>query len=346
MNKPRLSICIATYNRAEYIGQTLDSIIRQITDDVEIVVVDGASTDNTENVVKKYAQSCNRLNYFKLPVKGGIDHDFCEAVEFAQGQYCWLFSDDDLIQAGGINAVLNEILKGYSLIIVNARVMNKELSTVLQERRLNVDKDQIYDESKFDLFFSCVISYLSFIGCVVINRDLWMQREKKRYFGTEFVHVGVIFQAPLPDPVLVLAQPYITIRLGNAQWTQRTFEIWMSKWPKLISTFTGIAEPVRRRYQNPQSLLRLKNIITFRATGVYTLKEYHKWFASEETALWWKMVVWLVAVIPACLVNLFMLSYFKIIKKDAMMVNIMKNTDNNIIVIIKKAACRLTNKRR
>jgi len=334
MTNPFLSICIATYNRAEYIGATLESIISQITDEVEIVVVDGASTDNTESVVQRYAEACNQINYIRLPVKGGVDHDFCKAVEFTQGQYCWLFSDDDLLMPGAVRTVLNEIRKGYSLIIVNAQVMNKDLSKVLQDKRLGVDTNEIYDESKIDQLFSRVISYMSFIGCVVINRDLWMHREKTRYFGSEFVHVGVIFQAPLPSQALVLAQPYITIRLGNAQWSQRTFEIWMSKWPNLIRSLTGISERVRKKYQNPQSLLRLKNIITFRATGIYTLTEYQKWFASEDSTLWWKFVVWLIAIMPACFVNLFMLSYFKIIKKDAMMVDILKNNGNNIMNIV------------
>ena len=54
MTKPRLSVCVATYNRAEYIGETLESIIPQLTDEVEIVVVDGASTDGTSTVVKGY----------------------------------------------------------------------------------------------------------------------------------------------------------------------------------------------------------------------------------------------------------------------------------------------------
>jgi abequosyltransferase len=334
MTNPFLSICIATYNRAEYIGATLESIISQITDEVEIVVVDGASTDNTESVVQRYAEACKQINYIRLPVKGGVDHDFCKAVEFAHGQYCWLFSDDDLLMPGAVRTVLNEIRKGYSLIIVNAQVMNKDLSKVLQDKRLGVDTNEIYDESKIDQLFSRVISYMSFIGCVVINRDLWMHREKTRYFGSEFVHVGVIFQAPLPSQALVLAQPYITIRLGNAQWSQRTFEIWMSKWPNLIRSLTGISERVRKKYQNPQSLLRLKNIITFRATGIYTLTEYQKWFASEDSTLWWKFVVWLIAIMPACFVNLFMLSYFKIIKKDAMMVDILKNNGNNIMNIV------------
>jgi len=52
MNRPRLSICIPTYNFGRFIGETLDSILPQATEDVEVTVVDGASTDNTADIVE------------------------------------------------------------------------------------------------------------------------------------------------------------------------------------------------------------------------------------------------------------------------------------------------------
>jgi glycosyltransferase involved in cell wall biosynthesis len=311
MTKPRLSICIATYNRAEYIGETLESIVPQITDEVEIVIVDGASTDNTSDVVKRYVEVCKQINYIRLPSKGGIDQDFCKTVEYAKGEYCWLFPDDDLLEPGAINAVLKEIVKGYSLIVVNARVMNKDFSKVLENKRLQIDANEIYSESEIDRLFNRAITYMSFIGCVVINRNLWLQREKERYFGTEFIHVGVIFQAPLPAPALIIAEPYITIRLGNAQWTPRAFEIWMYKWPDLLYSFTHLSEQTRREYRKTQSWLILRNIITFRAMGGYSLKEYQKWLASKDPSLGWRFVILFIVIMPACLVNLFLLSYFK-----------------------------------
>ncbi len=106
-----LSICIATYNRADYIGQTLDSIIPQLDDDVELLVVDGASTDNTEAIVRKYTDP--RIRYVRLPVKGGVDQDYCKAVELARGEFCWFFTDDDILKPGAISAVKNAISAGY-----------------------------------------------------------------------------------------------------------------------------------------------------------------------------------------------------------------------------------------
>ena len=47
----RLSICMATLNRAAFIGVMIDSILSQMTEEVELVIVDGASTDGTDQVV-------------------------------------------------------------------------------------------------------------------------------------------------------------------------------------------------------------------------------------------------------------------------------------------------------
>jgi len=336
MTKPRLSVCIATYNRAGHIGETLESIISQITDEVEIVIVDGASTDDTGSVVKRYVEVCRQIRYIRLPSKGGVDKDYCKAVELAQGEYCWLFPDDDLLKPDAISTVLNEVSKGFSLIVVNAQVMNKDFSKVLEEKRLQIDKNEIYDGLKLEQLFHRVIPYISFIGSVVVNRDVWMQREKTRYFGTEFIHVGVIFQAFLPAQALVIAEPYITIRYGNSQWTQRAFEIWLFKWPNLLSSFAPISEQARQEYRKTQSWFRLRKIIIYRAMGAYSLKEYQKWFASKDSSLWWRFATLFIAIMPACFVNLFLLSYLKMIKKDALLIDCLKNNKNNIMNIVRR----------
>jgi abequosyltransferase len=372
MTKPRLSICIATYNRARYIGETLESVVSQITDEVEVVVADGASTDATESIVKGFTERCSQIRYIRLPSKGGVDADYCKAVELAKCEYCWLFPDDDLLKPGAIKAVLDEVAKGYSLIVVNAQVMNVDFSEVLEEKRIQIDANEIYSETELERLFKRAASYMSFIGCIVINRNLWLRREKNPYLGTEFVHVGVIFQAPLPSPALIIAKPYITIRLGNAQWTPRAFEIWLFKWPNLLGSFTHIPERARQEYLKTRSWGILKNIIMYRAMGAYSLKGYKKWFASKDSSLWWRFVVLLIAIIPACLVNLFLLSYFKMmrtfvslfmtimpahlantlrlpyfkkIKKEALIaIYCLENNENNIMKIVRRKKSQRPNK--
>ena len=54
---PTLSICIATFRRADYIVETLDSILFQAPPEVEILIVDGASPDETFSVMSEYAEA-------------------------------------------------------------------------------------------------------------------------------------------------------------------------------------------------------------------------------------------------------------------------------------------------
>src|SRR5438132_1164874 len=93
----KLSFCIATRNRAVLIGATLESILNQVTSQCEVVVVDGASTDDTESVVGGFVERYENVRYFKLEKNGGLDRDFDRAVELARGEYCWLLPDDDFL---------------------------------------------------------------------------------------------------------------------------------------------------------------------------------------------------------------------------------------------------------
>jgi glycosyltransferase involved in cell wall biosynthesis len=303
---PRLSICIATLNRAAFIGATLESLVRQASEDVEIIVVDGASTDNTADVMRAYQERCATLRYVRLAAKGGVDQDYCRAVELAQGEYVWLFTDDDIVKPDVVAEVLRAIRDGYSLVVVNAEVRSADLSRLLAASRLPFSSDRIYQATANDQdrFLAEIGSYLSFIGGVVIQRSLWAAREKTRFFGTEFVHVGVIFQSPLPGPVLVLARPRIAIRYGNAQWTARFFEIWMFKWPRLIWSFPDFSEWAKRRVTSPEPWRNPGALFLFRARGVYSEMEYRTLIEPHLGSAAARRLARLIAHLPGCATNL------------------------------------------
>ena len=80
MPRPRLTICIATYNRAKFIGETLDSILSQMHLGVELVIVDGASPDNTPEVMAEYTSQYPALRYYRETENSGIDGDYDKAI--------------------------------------------------------------------------------------------------------------------------------------------------------------------------------------------------------------------------------------------------------------------------
>jgi abequosyltransferase len=306
----KLSICIATLNRGALIGQTLDSIVSQLNDEVEIVIVDGASTDNTEEVVRSYQQRHACLRYVRLAQKGGVDQDYSRAVEHATGEYCWLFSDDDLVKTGAIDLVLDTLRAGPSLVIVNAEVQNAGLTRTLKTSCLDLTETTCYTEQESDRLFQDAGNYLSFIGCVVIKRSLWDSRDKKTYYGTLFVHMGVIFQKPLSGGAVVLATPMIVIRYGNALWTDKGFEVSLFKWPALIWSFSEITDAVKMQVSESEPWRSAGRLMLYRARGLYSVQQYQKFLKDRVMEPLPRLIAVAIARLPATLFNLIFYVYF------------------------------------
>lgn len=312
MNQLKISICIATLNRGAFIGATLESIIAQANDDVEIVIVDGASTDNTQEIVQLWGKRFPNLRYFRQDRNTGVDRDFAMAVDLAEGEYCWLFSDDDVLKPGAISAVLEAIKGGYGLIIANAEVRNADLSKLLQGMRIPFPADRVYKPTDGPEFFFDVANHLTFIGCVIIKRQLWSSREKEKYFGSYFAHAGVIFQSPFAEDTLLLARPLVAIRYGNAMWLAKYFEIWMFKWPTLVWSFGQFSDSVKDKVCRKEPWRRSRTLLLYRAKGSYTNDLYLRWLKPRLTSCWRRAISKTIATLPGSLVNCAAVTYYSL----------------------------------
>jgi abequosyltransferase len=298
-NNILLSICIATYNRARYLPETLESIIPQLSDEVEIVIIDGNSTDDTEDVVNKYKHICNNIIYKKLLTKGGVDKDYSISVSHASGKMCWLFSDDDVLDPDAIDIVLASIKKSFSLIIVNSNVKDVELKYTIENNKLNINSDLLIRGNDLNYLFQSIVPYVSFIGCVVIDREIWLNRSYSQYFGTEFIHVGVIFETHFPEDILLISKPLINIRSGNAQWTDRGMRIWKYNWPRLLFSFEHVDLNLRQRHLDFNTIRNYKDLLIYRSEGAYDFQNYNsyiKW--NKKNTLLSKIIFILIAVLP------------------------------------------------
>jgi glycosyltransferase involved in cell wall biosynthesis len=316
MNIPILSICIATYNRSGYIGETLDSIIPQLSDDVELLVVDGASTDSTDAVVRSYMNHEPRIRYVRLNEKGGVDQDYCKAVEFARGVYCWLFTDDDVLKPGAVDVVKTAISEGHDLIVVNAEVRDRGLNKLLSPRQIIMSCNKSYAPEDIDRLCNDALKYLTFIGAVVIRRNVWLSREKELYFGTEFVHVGVIFQKLLNKTALIIVKPYICIRYGNGQWKPRSFEIWMFKWPKLVWSFETISDAVKQNVTPKEPWKKLSTLLLLRGKGAYNIQHFCDFFSDLQLSKSWKICAKIISLLPIKILSSVLHCYSRLVIKD------------------------------
>jgi hypothetical protein len=213
-------------------------------------------------------------------------------------------SDDDLLKAGAIKRVLEAVTKNFSFVFVDAEVRSCDLSTQLLRKRFPFDEDKIYEPAAHRELFVDTVRQLSFIGSVVVKRDIWQERDRQAYYGSFFVHVGVIFQARLPGNVLVIAEPQVIIRYGNASWTSRSFDIWMFKWPQIIWSLKSVLDIDKGKIVSPQPWRNFKQLFLLRAKGAYTVSEYENFLKPKVDAKLPLLFFFFLAVFPGKLVNL------------------------------------------
>jgi abequosyltransferase len=311
--RPTLSICIATFNRGAFLAETLDSLVNQVRQDVEIVIVDGASTDDTPQRVAIFEARVPELRYHREAQNSGIDQDFDKAVQYATGKYVWLMTDDDIARPDAIGRILEATRAAPDLIVVNSEVRDATLTRTLNERLIDVDADRSYCTEESTKFFLDCATGLTFIGGVVIARELWLDRDRQSYYGTLFLHVGVIFQSAVPL-ISVIAEPLILIRYGVAMWTPRAFEIWMYLWPRLVWSFEQYDERTKARVIRREPWRSYSKLIHYRAKGAFSLNESRKHFGSESPMF--RTIAALIAFTPRQLALLASLAYLAL-RNDA-----------------------------
>jgi glycosyltransferase involved in cell wall biosynthesis len=121
--KDLISIIIPVCNRADLIGETLDSVISQTYTNWECIIVDDGSTDNTENVVAAYTEKDSRIKFFKRPQhrQKGASPSRNFGMEQANGDYFQFLDSDDLLKNNKFEEQLKLLKKSKPLSICSSK---------------------------------------------------------------------------------------------------------------------------------------------------------------------------------------------------------------------------------
>lgn len=95
---PAISIVVPAYNKEPYIKQCMDSLINQTLKDIEIIVVDDASTDNTLQILRDYEKKDSRVKIIAKALNGGLHMARKTAVKATSGDYVLFVDADDEIE--------------------------------------------------------------------------------------------------------------------------------------------------------------------------------------------------------------------------------------------------------
>jgi len=123
MALPRISIVTPSYNQAQYLDETMRSVLDQDYPDIEYIVCDGGSTDGSVDVIKKYA---DRLKFWVSEKDGGQANAINKGFAHATGQVHAYLNSDDLLEPGALRAVGEAYEKGAKWMVGWSRYIDDD----------------------------------------------------------------------------------------------------------------------------------------------------------------------------------------------------------------------------
>ena len=108
---PLVSVIIPSFNRANFLGETLDSILSQTYQCWECLVIDDGSTDHTPELMEFYRERDARISYHKRPKDRPKGANACRnyGFELSRGEYVNWFDDDDVMHPEKLELQINAL---------------------------------------------------------------------------------------------------------------------------------------------------------------------------------------------------------------------------------------------
>lgn len=303
--QPTLSICIPTYNRAEFLDENLSLIITRVRPyNLPICISDNGSSDATPEIVRKHAALYEHIHYTRNPVNRGIDYNIAAALKMSETDYAWLFSDDDRFFDNALERVMAQLEQHTpDMIVVNA-VTN----TDTMRPRIPSLEDRLYDDMAPLLENLCF--HMTWLSTLVWSRKLISQAEFGRYDGSALDFIHALFRAlGLGERrVLWCSEPCIYIAKGaSVSWKGRVLEIYARNAVEIIMALPDLYPLASKKrclriMGTRTDAFSLHGFFLLKKAGAFTLNSYREYKAYLPLVTNLPLVVcYLLAILPRSL---------------------------------------------
>jgi len=268
-NQLLLSFAIPTYNFGKFIAETVKTIEDGVEilapSQFEIVILDGGSKDNTNDIVHALAELYKNIRYIKQAEREGIDRDINTVAEMTMGKYIWLFSADDLLNRGWDKHIVPMLDAGVDLFLVPATLCDIQMLPMRDNPiflgctgQEPVEFDISPENNSLGNYLNraaTLEALFGFMGAVVVNANVWRALpERPDYFGHCWAHCARLM--PLffrKTRIIYLNRFLIKKRTGNDSFMENglvaRIAIAVDGWDKIISEFI-IEAPLKHLLYN------------------------------------------------------------------------------------------------
>ncbi len=282
-DKILLSICIPTYNRAKVLEKTLLYITSDIDfdDEVELIISDNCSTDNTREVVSKYIESFKNVYYYCNDTNIR-DHNFSKVLMYGNGLYLKLQNDNLAFKPGGLKFMKDKLHESLSLGVPVFFTGNK-----IYTRK---KKNEIFCNS-LDEYVQSISTFVTYISCFGAWKSHFECLENKnRYSGLLLAQVDWSYRLVLDKGKCILYDNDIylgvPVSLGIRQG-YNYFEVQVDNYYKIMKPYIDKAIISRTTYYQD----RMYSLKHFKTQLFYTYIWHDKYFqfdTSNTIKVLWK----------------------------------------------------------
>ena len=190
-----LSFCIPTYNRAKLLSECIKRIILCQSEEIEIVVSDNASIDDTQDAVKKIGDP--RIKYYRNDKNLGFDANVLKLVERATGDFLFFIVDEDYIELKAIPWILKAIKRN--------RNITQILGTVGDKRPKHKKIYYAYEDKVLEPGHESLTEILfkhSHMSGIILKKQSLDVNQAKKYVGFSYTFEVLMAQAMIAGSTL------------------------------------------------------------------------------------------------------------------------------------------------
>ena len=169
LKTPKLSVIIPCYNRAKYISRCIDSVLLSTMNELEVIIVDDCSTDNSSEIINWYKDNYPEyIKYYKNSINEGLAFTRNVGIENAIGRYTAFVDSDDYIHSKMYEYLVDVVTKEKLDICISKTLIRTEIDSyhIYLDLNSNGEKYKIYSyndmfdnrryHSKENIFFTSV----------------------------------------------------------------------------------------------------------------------------------------------------------------------------------------------
>jgi glycosyltransferase involved in cell wall biosynthesis len=222
---PRVSICIPNYNYGCYLPEALESVLEQTYADFELIIIDNCSTDDSREVISKYAKQDPRISFRINEQNLGMVNNLNRCLHEAKGEYVkCLFSDDRFASRDALQKMVAVMESDSSIsLVASARFVIDDRSNIVKLLSPYGRRDIVL--SGVEVIRDCLLEQRNHIGepsVVLFRRAQAMRGFDARY--RQFVDLAMWMRLLEHGNFAYLHEPLCSFRVHDRQETAGNLE--------------------------------------------------------------------------------------------------------------------------